>query len=78
MSECRLGPNGGLVYAMEYLVDNFDWLEVRAGAQRAWRCVPHRTLPGAVGRMNSRRWAAKTRTSSSTVPARSSCTRICP
>jgi len=27
MSECRLGPNGGLVYAMEYLVDNFDWLE---------------------------------------------------
>lgn len=28
MSELKLGPNGGLVYAMEYLVDNMDWLEV--------------------------------------------------
>mmetsp|Transcript_71739 Transcript_71739/g.159531 ORF Transcript_71739/g.159531 Transcript_71739/m.159531 type:complete len:349 (-) Transcript_71739:468-1514(-) len=27
MSELKLGPNGGLVYAMEYLVDNIDWLE---------------------------------------------------
>ena len=27
MSELRLGPNGGLIYAMEYLVDNIDWLE---------------------------------------------------
>ncbi|KAL1511309.1 hypothetical protein AB1Y20_006114 [Prymnesium parvum] len=27
MSELKLGPNGGLIYAMEYLVDNVDWLE---------------------------------------------------
>lgn len=27
MSEMRLGPNGGLIYCMEYLVDNIDWLE---------------------------------------------------
>eukprot|EP00967_Tisochrysis_lutea_P013547 scaffold15134_cov34-Tisochrysis_lutea.AAC.4 len=23
----KLGPNGGLIFCMEYLVDNFDWLE---------------------------------------------------
>ena len=23
----ELGPNGGLIYCMEYLVDNFDWLQ---------------------------------------------------
>ena len=28
MSEMSLGPNGGLIYCMEYFVDNFDWLEV--------------------------------------------------
>lgn len=27
MSEMKLGPNGGLIYCMEYLVDNMDWLE---------------------------------------------------
>lgn len=27
MSEMKLGPNGGLIYCMEYLVENFDWLE---------------------------------------------------
>jgi GTPase SAR1 family protein len=27
MSELGLGPNGGLMYAMEYLLDNMDWLE---------------------------------------------------
>jgi len=27
MSQMTLGPNGGLIYCMEYLVDNFDWLE---------------------------------------------------
>lgn len=27
MSEMKLGPNGGLIYCMEYLVDNIDWLE---------------------------------------------------
>lgn len=27
MSEMRLGPNGGLIYCMEYLVDNIEWLE---------------------------------------------------
>jgi hypothetical protein len=28
MAEMNLGPNGGLVYAMEYLVENIDWLQV--------------------------------------------------
>lgn len=27
MDELNLGPNGGLVYAMEYLVNNLDWLQ---------------------------------------------------
>ncbi len=27
MSEMKLGPNGGLIYCMEYLVENIDWLE---------------------------------------------------
>lgn len=27
MEELGLGPNGGLVYCMEYLLDNTDWLE---------------------------------------------------
>jgi len=27
MSELKLGPNGGLVYCMEYLVENIDWLQ---------------------------------------------------
>ncbi|XP_063313050.1 GPN-loop GTPase 3 [Pelobates fuscus] len=26
-SSLRFGPNGGLVYCMEYLANNFDWLE---------------------------------------------------
>lgn len=25
--ELRFGPNGGLVYCMEYLAENLDWLE---------------------------------------------------
>ncbi|EGR30935.1 hypothetical protein IMG5_121020 [Ichthyophthirius multifiliis] len=27
MDELKLGPNGGLVYCMEYLLQNLDWLE---------------------------------------------------
>jgi hypothetical protein len=27
MEEHELGPNGGLVYCMEYLLENVDWLE---------------------------------------------------
>lgn len=27
MDELQLGPNGSLVYCMEYLLDNMDWLE---------------------------------------------------
>lgn len=27
MSECSLGPNGGLLHCMEYLEKNIDWLE---------------------------------------------------
>jgi GPN-loop GTPase len=31
MEEFKLGPNGGLVYCMEYLLDNSSWLEERLG-----------------------------------------------
>lgn len=27
MDELELGPNGGLMYCMEYLLDNMDWLK---------------------------------------------------
>jgi GPN-loop GTPase len=27
MNEYKLGPNGGLIYCMEYLEANYDWLE---------------------------------------------------
>lgn len=27
MEKYELGPNGGLVYCMEYLLENLDWLE---------------------------------------------------
>lgn len=30
-AELHFGPNGGLVYCMEYLVDNLDWLEESLG-----------------------------------------------
>ena len=29
MEEHGLGPNGGMLYCMEYLDENFDWLEER-------------------------------------------------
>ncbi len=28
MEELNLGPNGALVYCMEYLLDNLDWIQV--------------------------------------------------
>ena len=31
MSEHGLGPNGGMLYCMEYLEANYDWLEGRLG-----------------------------------------------
>eukprot|EP00928_Gymnodinium_smaydae_P089280 TRINITY_DN73270_c0_g1_i1.p2 TRINITY_DN73270_c0_g1~~TRINITY_DN73270_c0_g1_i1.p2 ORF type:complete len:293 (+),score=84.39 TRINITY_DN73270_c0_g1_i1:84-881(+) len=31
MEECNYGPNGGLVYAMEYFAENMDWLEEQLG-----------------------------------------------
>jgi len=31
MEELNYGPNGGLVYAMEYIADNMEWLEERLG-----------------------------------------------
>jgi hypothetical protein len=27
MDQFRLGPNGALVYCLEFLLENFDWLE---------------------------------------------------
>jgi GPN-loop GTPase len=34
MEEMELGPNGALVFCMEYLLDNSEWLEVRAWGTR--------------------------------------------
>jgi len=31
MEECGYGPNGGLVYAMEYVAENMEWLEEQLG-----------------------------------------------
>ena len=33
MTELKYGPNGGLIYCMEYLVQNLDWLQVRRGEE---------------------------------------------
>lgn len=30
-SSLRFGPNGGLVFCMEYFANNFDWLEESLG-----------------------------------------------
>jgi hypothetical protein len=34
MDVMELGPNGALVYCMEYLLDNLRWLEVRQRGER--------------------------------------------
>ena len=36
--ELSLGPNGALIYCMEYLVDNIDWLidEIREFAEESF------------------------------------------
>eukprot|EP00505_MAST-04D_sp_SCG-Rhode-Island_P003953 Stramenopile-MAST_4_protein_3953 len=31
MEECKLGPNGGLVFCMEYLANNLSWLDEAIG-----------------------------------------------
>lgn len=32
MENLQLGPNGGIIYCMEYLADNMDWLEEKLKA----------------------------------------------
>ena len=43
MEEMELGPNGGLLYCMEYLLENLDWLKdsLEEYVHHAWRvtCV---------------------------------------
>lgn len=34
MDTLKLGPNGGLVYCMEYLEKNIDWLKVNISFKR--------------------------------------------
>ena len=29
MDEYQLGPNGGLIFCMEFLLDNYEWLETK-------------------------------------------------
>ena len=43
MTEMKLGPNGGLIYCMEYLIDNIDWLQARPPAHAAGATAPLRT-----------------------------------
>ena len=43
MTEMKLGPNGGLIYCMEYLIDNIDWLQARPPAHAAGTTAPLRT-----------------------------------
>ena len=31
----KLGPNGGLIYCMEYLIDKIDWLQAKP-ANSSW------------------------------------------
>lgn len=35
MESMNLGPNGGLLYCMDYLLDHFDWLEEQIEAKVA-------------------------------------------
>jgi len=41
MTELGLGPNGGLVYAMEYIEVNLDWLIMRLRKATAEHAVPY-------------------------------------
>lgn len=43
MEEIDLGPNGGLVYCMEYLISHSDWLEEQLGTlpPQFERAFPH-------------------------------------
>ena len=47
MNEHGLGPNGGMLYCMEYLEANFDWLEERLRELRSDAYVLF-DLPGQV------------------------------
>ena len=33
MEELEYGPNGGLIYCIEYLLGNLDWLEEEIGTE---------------------------------------------
>ena len=46
MNELNLGPNGGMLYCLEYLEANFDWLENELKALKADYVVFD--LPGQV------------------------------
>ncbi|XP_053942602.1 GPN-loop GTPase 2 [Cuculus canorus] len=39
MENLKLGPNGGLIYCMEYLEANFDWLQEKLAACRGHYCL---------------------------------------
>lgn len=39
MEELNLGPNGGLVYCMEYLLDNLDWLIEKIEVTKCSECI---------------------------------------
>jgi GTPase SAR1 family protein len=47
MNEFGLGPNGGMLYCLEYLEQNFDWLLDRLGALSSGTYVVF-DLPGQV------------------------------
>eukprot|EP00913_Durusdinium_trenchii_P024506 g23005.t1 len=51
MNELELGPNGALLYAMEYIEVNLDWLITRIRRATAEFAVPYLFIdcPGQVG-----------------------------
>ena len=76
MTEMKLGPNGGLIYCMEYLIDNIDWLQARPTQRAQGGCLSSlsRSRAGvadalgavALGAKNNQgpRWAAAASSSS--------------
>ena len=47
MEEYQLGPNGGLIYCMEYLLANIEWLEEKLSALQSHYVIFD--CPGQVG-----------------------------
>ena len=56
MEEMNLGPNGALIYCMEFLVENIDWLQDELEADRAGRVARLRRPRRSSCTRTCRRW----------------------